>query len=133
MSGDAIDLQWIFQITSLHHLDLDCLRRVHVPDELTLLTHLKTWQSIDPDNHFCTMFEVNWQAMQSLQVLKICGMYCFGRSILGLVPLTKLKAVHFVALGCSLLDNTSAGCMNALVHALGAYCPQVWVTVCICV
>ena len=113
MSGHAIDLQWVFQITSLRHLDLDCLRRVHVPDELTLLTHLKIWQSTDPDNHFCEMFEVNWQAMQSLQVLKICGMYCFGRSILGLVQLTKLKAVHSVR--CSPFDNISAGCMNALV------------------
>ena len=65
--------------------------------------------------------------MQSLQVLNICGMYRFGRSILGLVKLTKLKAVHFV--GCSPCDNTSANCMTALAHALGAYCPrvEVWV------
>jgi len=128
--GDHIDLQWVFQITSLRHLDLDCLRSVHVPDELTLLTHLtylKIWQSTDPDKRFCTSFKVNWQAMQNLHVLKICGMYRFGRSILGLVQLTKLKAVHFV--GCSPFDNTSAGCMTALAHALGAHCPQVEVWV----
>ncbi len=124
--GDYIDLQWVFQITSLRHLDLDCLRSVHVPDELTLLTqltYLRIGQSTDPDKRLCTSFKVNWQAMQSLQVLKICGMYRFGQSILGLVQLTKLKEVHFV--GCSPVGNTSAGCMTALAHALGACCPQV--------
>lgn len=106
------------------------LRSVHVPDELTLLTHLthlKIWQFTDPDKRFCTSFKVNWQAMQSLQVLKICGMYRFGRSILGLIQLTKLKAIHFVE--CRPFDNASAGCMTALAHALGAFCPQVEVWV----
>ncbi len=62
MPGDYIDLQWVFQITSLRHLDLDCLRSMHVPNELTLLTqltYLKIWQSSDPDELFCTLFEVN--------------------------------------------------------------------------
>jgi len=49
--------------------------------------------------------------------------YRFGQSILGLVQLTELKAVHFV--GCSASGNTSAGCMTALAYALGACCPQV--------
>ena len=103
---------------------------MHVPDELTLLTqltYLRIGQSTDPDKRLCTSFKVNWQAMQSLQVLKICGMYRFGQSILGLVQLTKLKEVHFV--GCSPVGNTSAGCMTALAHALGAYCPEVEVWV----
>ncbi len=118
MPGDYIDLQWVFQITSLRHLDLDCLRSMHVPNELTLLTqltYLKIWQSSDPDELFCTSFEVNWQAMRSLQVLKICGMYRFGRSILGLVQLTKLKCrvSAFRQCVCWLHDCPSAcfGCV----------------------
>lgn len=127
LQGTQMYLQWVFQITSLHHLVLCCLRSAHDPNELTLLPHLKIWQFNNPDKRLCTWFEVNWQAMQSLQVLKICDMYRFGRSILGRVQLAKLKAVYFV--GCSSSDNTSAGCMTAQAHALGAYCPQVelWV------
>ena len=81
--GDYIDLQWIFQITSLRHLDLDCLRSVHVPDELTLLTqltYLRIGHSTDSDKRFCTSFNVNWQAMQSLQMLKIRGGTALGKA-----------------------------------------------------
>lgn len=131
-TGMWYELDWVYSLVALRHLELEVEGAFDVHDDWTQLkdlTYLKLASIAESDNQQdCASYSIDWEPMQALRHLEFQGAISCDTSILQLTSLQGLSCLHLTYVTACIEDDTFST-LARLMYQLAVRCPQVQVYV----